>query len=149
MKGTLHKTDRGWIVRYNPNPHEGVSKIGTGPGIRLKQVDELRLHPDDVPNCKDEWLEADFEGKEVEFEMVKIPSDSTTDEQQWQQMNRQEKDDFLYDKYAHLILPTKASESGWDDIWSELVKHLEATDGKYVGQGWEWLKQNYHPPLKR
>jgi hypothetical protein len=41
-------------------------------------------------------------------------------------------------------------EETWDSLWE---KRCELVDGipkfKYVGQFWEWLKENYHPPKKK
>ena len=64
MKGTLHKTEQGWVV----------SRC-VGDGVAEVWEERLPLHPDEdelkmvmvlnVPVCE-------FEGKEVEFEIVTV-----------------------------------------------------------------------------
>jgi len=82
MKGTLTKTEQGWVVNYNYS-------------VNKNDWETLPLHPENVNGV----LAADvfnppMEGKEVEFEIVKI----------WERnihRNTPTKDDFI--SYAKLI----------------------------------------------
>ena len=61
MKGTLHKTDEGWIVRYNQeDPRDPLP--------------ELPLHPEYQTILP---LDLDLEGKEVEFDWCVIVDHDT------------------------------------------------------------------------
>ena len=59
MKGTLHKTDEGWIVIYDQI---------LGGGIIKRNQNSLPLHPDNIPTQAEDhfWID----GKMVEFEVV-------------------------------------------------------------------------------
>jgi len=63
MKGFLHKTEQGWVVRYDQRTWQDPS-IEDG---------ELPLHPDDVKEIE-EWLFENhsviYHSQEVEFEIV-------------------------------------------------------------------------------
>jgi len=72
MKGTLHKTEQGWVVRYRETTPLSIT------------TETLPLHRDDIsdilsnPDSKIENLV----GKEVEFEIVKEYIDSHTNQVQ-------------------------------------------------------------------
>ena len=61
MKGTLHKTETGWIIEY----YDGEGHLGHHIGQRKKYL--LPIHPDYV---KYYFLDEDAEGGEVEFEII-------------------------------------------------------------------------------
>jgi hypothetical protein len=70
MKGTLSKTESGWVVQYwDIDPyHKGPT------GQTLSRVNELPLHPDNIPTQAEDhfWID----GKEVDFEVILgIPHD--------------------------------------------------------------------------
>lgn len=45
-------------------------------------------------------------------------------------------------------IPTKASESSWDDVWKEFISDKKLRK-LYSISLFDWLKQNFNPPLKR
>jgi len=69
MKGTLHKTESGWVVQY-----WDIDPYYKGPtGQTLSRVNELPLHPDD---CERFHTNGDSQSCTVEFEVVLgIPPD--------------------------------------------------------------------------
>jgi len=60
MKGTTHKKDSGWVIKYK-YPHSGLNKMGTGPGLRYNNFDYKEIKVLDFYNFMCE------EGKEVSF----------------------------------------------------------------------------------
>ena len=66
MKGTLHKTETGWVVRYDA--------MQDNYNYPYPIWDYFSLHPDDVKSINDEYWsfirKSVFDGKEVEFEIV-------------------------------------------------------------------------------
>ena len=61
MKGTLHKTDKGWVVNYRDNG------IRDGMSLNYHKAAQYPLHPDETNM---DVLNPSPEGKEVEFETI-------------------------------------------------------------------------------
>ena len=60
MKGTLHRTEKGWVVKHSRLNDDG-EQIGFG------RYEKLPIHPDYI---KYYFLDEDAEGAEVEFEII-------------------------------------------------------------------------------
>jgi hypothetical protein len=75
MKGKLNKNERGWFVNYI---HYDF------PPLEYKEKKlSLPLHPKDVKTCNDYGdYSVDWDGKEVEFEIIKEYIDSHTNQVQ-------------------------------------------------------------------
>jgi hypothetical protein len=64
MKGILHKTDEGWIVRWTKEDHRDP-------------LPELSLHPNDAAGLFIQDTDSKNEGKEVEFDWCVIVDHDT------------------------------------------------------------------------
>ena len=127
MKGTLHKTEQGWVVRhlgYVP-PHEY----------------ELPVHPNYI---KYYFLDEDAEGDEVEFEVVEV-------------FNKNNQIGHKYINYAKLIKNNlkKLTEeewvklNNWDEIYDEYsTEQFPPFGGPFTNSisFIDWLKENYKSP---
>lgn len=92
MKGILHKTDQGWMVKYNEKHSEKIilkgNKTSLGSYKRITSNKSFPLHPDDVKQInKDSLVFDNIEARiaaypYVEFEIEKEYIDSTTNQVQ-------------------------------------------------------------------
>lgn len=156
MKGILHKTDKGWILRI---PHSAeVEMFADGMGQELPKEAELPIHPDDIHDndLSNGLLFDDYEGKEVEFERELHPLCANTPFGAKLILPTKRPIDYLDEcikSSPQMIkenssIPTKASESSWDDVWKEFISDKKLRK-LYSISLFDWLKQNFNPPLKR
>jgi hypothetical protein len=132
MKGTLHKTESGWVVKYHKydmtNPAVPGTKFaedyfGQYPLIDNGHIDGLKLY-------------ASNEGLEVEFEIVSNEGEPLGKGEQ------------PYTQYAKLMdqkpIPMKGGE-GWDKILNKAIEDkAEAfTDGHYHYRGKDAFIEGY------
>jgi len=122
MKGTLHKTEQGWVVRFS-NPKE-----------YLEPLHYLPLHPEDE-SLSYAVRDSAWEGKKVEFEIVNIWETNTNTDRKLPTL-----DDFK--RYAKLIPSGELefTKTGKKESQKELIKEimeLNDRDGFYKDDVWE------------
>ena len=116
MKGTLHKTEKGWQVSYAI--HDMVAKRWT--------AGKLPLHPDDVKEIEeDSKIFDNIEARiaaypEVEFEVVKEYTDSHTNQVQ---------------KYAKLIKTEYPELEGTMNLCTDIINKKRT--GKMTEEEWQ------------
>ena len=124
MKGTLNKTEQGWVVRYG-------------------DMQFLPLHP---KYEKYYFLDEDAEGGKVEFEVVKEFIDNYTN--QVQEYAKLVKD--TDEKYPELEgTMALCNDKIWDDIYDEYSTEQYPPFGGPFTNALEfivWLKQNFKAP---
>ena len=137
MKGKLHKTEQGWVVRH--------------PGYVPPHEYELPVHPNYI---KYYFLDEDADGAEVEFEVVEV-------------FNKNQQIGHKYINYAKLIKNKlkKLTEEEWvklnnevknDNswiIWDEIYDEYSTEQFPPFGGPFtnsisfiDWLKENYKSP---
>lgn len=107
MKGTLHKTDEGWIVIYDQI---------LGGGIIKRNQNSLPLHPDNIPTQAEDhfWID----GKEVDFDWCVIVDHDTGKGKQ----------------YAKLIPIEFQTKPGFvEKRMNQMLEHLASEEFKNVG----------------
>ena len=123
MKGTLHKTEQGWVVRYlkegSMTWHKGIPL-----GLKFEKV-ELPVYPDYV---KYYFLDEEAEGGEVEFEIVRYCKVHKSEPSK----NSRCTIDCAYDevRYAKLIKPKKINleempKEEWEEARNPAYKHFD------------------------
>ena len=156
MKGTLHKSTTGWIVKYQT---EGPMTWYKGNPESLTFVPrELPLHPDDVKQITEDSLIFDnIEARiaaypSVDFEIVESDNGamSFTEAYQTQKYAKlitvepQVSDDFLIG--PHGAFEYQDHKVDWDAVFEELQTKLSLQLKDNIK---EWFKLNYRPPQKR
>lgn len=124
MKGTLLNKEGKWFVKYLKENKLWGQK-GTGVYV------EIPLHLDSILQLDDAMLYPDgySDEKEIEFEIVNGYEEPQGDIQ-----------------YAKLIQPKE--ESNWDDIFEEYWKYT-SIHSEIPIKAKNWLKEHYHPPVKK
>jgi uncharacterized protein YktA (UPF0223 family) len=102
MKGTLHKTEQGWVVEYLKERFMTWGK-GNPVGLTFEKI-ELPLHPEDSLYCLNDDV-----GQEIEFEIITVSKYADIDKH-----------------YAKLI-PSKEQQK---QLITEIMD-LDAKDGLY------------------
>lgn len=122
MKGILSKTKNGWVVNYQETFNNGM----------------LPVHPDSLsnPDLSTYWVP----GKEVEFNIVEFNMlPHALIESPFNFMC--EDPDCPHCKY-------EISEME-DDEWEDILEEICEQDLNNIGDIFQWLKENYHPPKLR
>lgn len=164
MKGTLHKTERGWVVKYyimRESSHAIHPNEYTLPLIDNGYIDGLMLYDSN-------------EGLEVEFEIVDFPSNSISKyaklvskeylvNASWITMKGGEGwdkilDKAIEDKATRPLTETDAYRTRLDQLreqaWEEVIREFYR-DAQKVPMGAPplmiecWLAENYNPPTKK
>jgi len=131
MKGTLNKTEQGWVVRYNQEDHRDP-------------LPELPLHPEYQTILP---LDLDLNGKEVEFDWCVIVDHYTGKGKEYAK---------LLDKkpeYPELEGTLElCNDKVWDDIYEEYsMEQYPAFGGPFTDSisFIDWLKLYYKAPEKK
>jgi hypothetical protein len=148
MKGTLSKTNRGWVVKQVVKEGPEAKLINQYPLIDNGHIDGLKLYD------SNEGLEIDFE---IVDEIIDLGRHGSTVVEKaklvhnWLTMKEGDitvnfKPMPEFDEPAYPTRLVQLKEQAWDVIYQEFIKN---TDGISSLALLEYLKDNYNPPTKK
>jgi hypothetical protein len=130
MKGKLHRINNEWIIRE----HKTIKNCF---GCKSYETfTDFPIHPD-YTYLTDGSFDEYKEGKEIEFEIIKVLSDD----------HDMIKDNLISKKYVKPILNDE-----WNEIYGEYsTEQYPPFGGPFTHSLTfiEWLKLNYNPPIRK
>lgn len=155
MKGTLHKTERGWVVKQLIKEGPNAKLINQYPLIDNGHIDGLKLYD------SNEGLEVEFEivdeiidlgrhGSTV-VEKAKLVSKEYLVNASWLTMKEGDitvnfKPMPEFDEPAYPTRLDQLREQAWDTIWKDFRANKNAS---YSWALFQYLEDNYNPPTKK
>ena len=148
MKGTLHKTDKGWVVNYRDNG------IRDGMSLNYHKAAQYPLHPDETNM---DVLNPSPEGKEVEFEIIRLenpppqPVFNSIDTYA-RIIEKPVTHQVVKDAMNAISKDVRAPKAVRDGLvsppksWDDIMKESGSWDDSEI---LAYIIKNYHPPKKK